>query len=179
MLKIKKRNIGLYIYILPLLVMSMPAGFPNALSQPVAILLCLPAIFFGGMTTRALIIVISFTVLVFFNSMLQAAIQTNKEYSAYQALRSMVPFILLIILVLNYKSRLYKLKMVLSSHGGSALIIAEKAIGIYATLCALQTVLFFVGDKLGERPVNDSFRRACNDFSDNKLHSSFILCGRA
>lgn len=136
------------LYLLPLVAMAMPIGMSNGISQPLAIILCIPAVLRGGLTISSLVTVCVFLALLILNSVFQVVYNFQKEYSSYQAVRSLVPFLILLMIVTSYKERLRILKKKLSLDGGRYARFAEKAIGAFAFLCAMQTALFFVGIKL-------------------------------
>lgn len=148
MLKAGSQRAVSFLYFLPPICLALPLGMPNTISQPLAVLLCLPAVFFGGITISSLVITIIFFSMIFLNSLVQSIVYSAKEYSIYQAVRSLIPFVIMILIITSYKYRLNAIKRNLVFNSGRLISVVERAIGIYAVLCLVQTITFFSGINL-------------------------------
>ncbi|MBT0958234.1 hypothetical protein IV417_12620 [Alphaproteobacteria bacterium KMM 3653] len=145
-MKLSRGDFTLYIYMAPLVILSFPLALPNSLCQPLAILLCLPAIFYGGLNTKGVTLSLLFFGLLTLNSLIQISVHPFRENSAYQAVRSFVPFALMILVIVSYRSRLILLQRSILLTKLNVRKLFDFSVSIFTFCGALQTASYFWGN---------------------------------
>lgn len=128
--------------------LSLPLGAPNSITQSLALLLLAPIAFIATKSAIKKPIFITILIGTLLVSLFQVALNPNKEYSVYQAIRSALPFYLLCAIVVSYKKILARIIAFEDRTPGSVQKLFDRAVRVFATLSFIQTTTFFLGFSL-------------------------------
>lgn len=127
--------------LLPLVVFAIPLALGNRLSQPVALVLLLPLLFWSRAGLR---LVGPFLLVVLCVSAVQAYL-SREGYSLYQFLRSGIPFAFLCIILAGYWHAQRKIESQLGRISDGPASVIDKVILFFAVGQLLQVMLHFSG----------------------------------
>ncbi|WP_283180229.1 hypothetical protein [Gemmobacter sp. 24YEA27] len=131
--------------ILPQLLLALPFGIPNSLTQVLALIFVLPFLLLSRLNATYMTLITLFFLLIISNSIYQALLRPNSESSYYQMARSLTPFFILCSILINYKLILSKISQFILTGGQARSKKINRAIDFFALLCAVQSVGFMMG----------------------------------
>lgn len=136
------------LFLVPLLLVSLPVKLPNSVAQPLTLILLFP--FLLSISTIALkrrlfwLLVVG-TIL---TSLYQVVANQNYESSAYQAVRASAPFFVICMIISAYRDILSRVANSLKADAQGSYKIIHRCIFLFSLFCAIQSASFLAGFSL-------------------------------
>ncbi len=153
--RLSNAKLSYFLVLIPLIFFALPMGFGNSQTQPLALLLLMPFVFYAR---KSFPVIAIYFLCIAANSAYNALSDPLREYSIYQFFRSGIPFLFFCSILVGYRDLSVRVSEIFRRFDNSKLDYVNLAITIFVLGQLVQVIFFRYGISLANSASNSGSR---------------------